>query len=87
MVWHSNPGMGKRFFSSPEPPDRLWGPLGLLFNGYCSSILGVKEPGHEVSHWPHSSAEAENEWSCTPSTPICRHGVEGEDFFFNILSL
>jgi len=50
--------MNKRFFSSPKPPDQQWGPLGLLFNGYCSSIRvggaggGVKQPGHEVSHLP-----------------------------------
>jgi hypothetical protein len=30
----SIPGRGKRFFSSPQRPDRLWGPSSLLSNGY-----------------------------------------------------
>ena len=30
----SIPGRGKCFFSFPKRPDRLWGPLSLLFNGY-----------------------------------------------------
>jgi hypothetical protein len=25
---------GKRFFSSPKCPERLWGPLSLMFSGY-----------------------------------------------------
>jgi hypothetical protein len=28
------PGFGKSFFSSPQPPVRLWGPPSLLLNGY-----------------------------------------------------
>jgi hypothetical protein len=30
----SIPGRAKRFFSSPQRPDRLWSPLSLLHNGY-----------------------------------------------------
>jgi hypothetical protein len=30
----SNPGRGKRFYSSPKHPDRLWGPPCLLVNRY-----------------------------------------------------
>jgi hypothetical protein len=26
--------VGSRIFSSPQRPDRLWGPLNLLSNGY-----------------------------------------------------
>jgi hypothetical protein len=26
--------VGSRIFSSPSRPDRLWGPLNLLYNGY-----------------------------------------------------
>jgi hypothetical protein len=29
----STPGIGKRFFSSPQRPGRLWGPPSILFNG------------------------------------------------------
>jgi hypothetical protein len=28
------PGMGKILFSSPQLPDRLWGPPNLMFIGY-----------------------------------------------------
>jgi len=30
----SSPGRGWEFFSSPPPPDRLWGPRIFLYNGY-----------------------------------------------------
>jgi hypothetical protein len=78
MVWCSNPGRGKRFFSSPKRPDQLCDSHGLLFNEYWGSFLGVKWPGHEVSHWSQSSGEVENEWSYTSATPTCLHGVEGK---------
>jgi hypothetical protein len=34
IYWGSNPGLGKRFFSSPQCPDMLWGPPSLLSKGY-----------------------------------------------------
>jgi hypothetical protein len=37
--------MGKRPFSFPMRPDRLWGPPSLLFSGYRYSFLGVNWPG------------------------------------------
>jgi hypothetical protein len=39
--------VGSRIFSSPYRPDRLWGPLNLLSNGYRGqSGLGVKLTTH-----------------------------------------
>ena len=38
-------------------PDRPWGQLNLLYNGYRVSYLGVKRPGRGVYHQPPSSAE------------------------------
>jgi hypothetical protein len=32
--WGSNPGGGWEFFFSTLRPDRFWGPLSLLSNGY-----------------------------------------------------
>jgi hypothetical protein len=32
--WNSILSGGKRFFSTPQCPDRIWGPLSLLSNGY-----------------------------------------------------
>ena len=45
------------FFSSPEGPDRLWGPSTFLFNGYrgwgggWGSFPGVKWLGSDVQNW------------------------------------
>jgi hypothetical protein len=44
-------------------------------NGYRSSFLGVKRPAREVDHWPPSSAEVKNEWSCTSIPRIFPHGM------------
>jgi len=60
-VWGSNPVTGKRFSSSPNRPDRVWGPPGLLFNGYRISFREVKRPARELNHIPPFSAEVKNE--------------------------
>lgn len=49
--------------SSLPYPDQLWDPPRLLSNG-CSSP-GVNWPWNDVDYLPSSSAEVENEWSCT----------------------
>jgi hypothetical protein len=47
-----------RFFSSPQRPDRFWGPPNLLSNENRGSIsLGVKRQGREADHSHPSSAE------------------------------
>jgi hypothetical protein len=48
-----------RIFSSPNRPDRLWGPTNLLFSGY-------RGPGRETDH--SASAEVKKMWIYT-STP------------------
>jgi hypothetical protein len=61
------PGMGKRFFSAPRRPDRLWGPPSLLYNEYQGFFpSGVKRPGREADHSPPSSAEAKNGGAIVP---------------------
>jgi hypothetical protein len=50
-----------RFFSSPQRPDRLCGPLGLPSSGYRGALSpGVKRPGREADHSPPSNAEVKN---------------------------
>jgi hypothetical protein len=50
--WGSISGRGKRFFSTPQHTDRLWGPPKLLSNGYLGrfpqrwSGLGMKLTTH-----------------------------------------
>jgi hypothetical protein len=50
-----NPRWGGEIFRSR--PDRPWGPLSLLHNGYRVSVPGVKLPGRGVDHPPPSSAD------------------------------
>ena len=42
---------------APKGPNRLWGPLSLLYRGYRGSYLGVKRPRREVGHSFSSSVE------------------------------
>jgi hypothetical protein len=56
LRWYCFP---KRFFSSPERPDRLWGPSSFLFNGYGVLSPGVKQPGRDIYHSPPSIADVE----------------------------
>jgi hypothetical protein len=37
--------------------------------------LGVKRPGREADHSPPSSAEVENAWSYTSTSPTRLHGM------------
>jgi hypothetical protein len=39
------PSRPKRFFFSPQRPDRLWSQLSLPFDGYWVSAVGAKRPG------------------------------------------
>jgi len=69
---NSNPGRGRRLFSSPKMSRLAMGPAQsptqwkLEFKG---SPLGVKWLGHGVYHSPPCSAEVKNEWSYTSTTP------------------
>jgi hypothetical protein len=37
----------------------------------------------EDDHSPPSSAKFKNVWSCTSAPPICRHGLERDDFIID----
>jgi hypothetical protein len=63
--------VGSRIFSSPNRPDRLWGPPNLLSNGY----RGVTRPGREANHSPPASAEVKEMWIYTSTPPIRLYGV------------
>jgi hypothetical protein len=58
---------GARFFSSPQRPDRLWGPPRLLPSGYRGTLSpGTKRPGREADHSPPSSAQVKNDGAIPP---------------------
>ena len=47
--------------------------------GYFHRVNG---PGRKFYHSPPFGAEAKNEWSCTPTTPVYLHGVDGNSYIF-----
>jgi hypothetical protein len=38
VIWGSNPGRSKRYLSSQQCPNLLWGPASLLFSWYWGII-------------------------------------------------
>jgi hypothetical protein len=52
--------------SSPQLPDRHWGPPSFLFNGYQGLFPGGKAAGHEADHSAPSSAEVKNGGAIPP---------------------
>jgi hypothetical protein len=66
----SIPGRGKRFFSLPWHPDRLWGLPSLILSEYLGLFpLEVKRPGRESDHHsPLSIADVKNDGVIHPLT-------------------
>jgi hypothetical protein len=60
---------GRSCFSSPQRPDRFWGPSSLLSHGYRESFLWMKRSVSEADHSPPSSAEVKNGGAIPPRTP------------------
>jgi hypothetical protein len=66
----SIPGRGKVFFSSPKRPDRLWGPLSLLSNGYWGLFfLGQNGRVVNLTTHLHLSAEVKKGGAIPPLPP------------------
>ena len=76
MAWKvqgSNPGRGKKFFSSPNiETDCLWSQPGLLFTDYWCPIPGIKRPRRDVTHF-HLVARLRM------SRVVCVHGFDREN--------
>jgi hypothetical protein len=69
------PGSRKRFFSTSQRRDRLWGRTQFLPDGYGGvPSPWVKWPGPEVDHSSPSTAEVKN-GAATLHSPICLNGV------------
>jgi hypothetical protein len=45
---------------------------------------GIKRLGREADHSPAFSAEVKNAWSYTPTSPICIHGMDNDNFIFTM---
>ena len=50
-------------------------------------LPGLKLIERDADHSPQSSAQVKNEWSCTPTPPICPHGMDRDKFNFYLLNL
>jgi hypothetical protein len=59
-------GRDKKFFSTPERSDRLWGPVSYPMGTGGSLLPGVKRQGREADHTPPSSAEVKNGGAIRP---------------------
>jgi hypothetical protein len=67
----SIPSRGK-FFSSPQPPDRLWGTTCLLSNWHQGSYsLGARLQGRQGADSPPSSDEVKHDGVISPLPPTC----------------
>jgi len=55
-----------------------------VFSGSPDSSIGAKWLGHDVNHSTPSSAEVKNEWSYTFAPPIYLHGMDRDNFTFDL---
>lgn len=63
-------------------------PDSLLYNGYWCVYLGVKWPGRDITHPPHSSAKVKERVELYHYPSLHFHGMlEGEILFTEIVSM
>lgn len=74
--------MGKRLFSNPKHPDRLWGLPILFFHTFVLLSPAVKWLEHEVQHLLPPSAKDENKWCYNITSPVCLNGVHRDESAF-----
>jgi hypothetical protein len=55
--------------SSPQTPDRLWGPPSLLYNHYRRLFLRVKRSRRQADHSSIFSTDVKRDWSYTSTPP------------------
>jgi hypothetical protein len=63
--------VGKWVVSSSKCPNRLWGSLCLLFNGYQGYFTEVKRPGRKLNHSIPPSAMFKYKLSYTSNPFVC----------------
>jgi len=61
--------------SGPKHPAQLLGPPTLLFRGWWSSLLEVKQLGCDVEHLFPSSTDLKYEWSYVSAPSVNLHGM------------
>jgi hypothetical protein len=82
MIWGLNPLARDRRFISQICPEQLQGPHRFLFSGSGSwgYLLGIKWMENKADHFPSSSAEVKNQWSCTSHPLIFLYGMQRDNF-------
>ena len=45
---------------------------------------GLKGPGAKFGRLPSHNAEVKNDWSSTSTPAICLHGVDRDNFMFDV---
>jgi hypothetical protein len=79
----SNPCRGNRFLPSPKRPGAVRGPMQPPSPWLPAFPLpGVKRPRREANHSPPSSAEAQNERSCTSTPLVYLQGTDRDNLTF-----
>jgi hypothetical protein len=81
ITLNSIPSRGKNFCSSPKPTNDLRGPMQPSIQwvmGFLS--LGIKRLEREAAYSPASHTNITNEWSYTPTHPICLWGMSMDNF-------
>ena len=74
----------KKFFSTPNRPNKLWGPPSLQGNKYQGSFPRVERPGRDVDHPPPLTAEVKNEWRYTSSPQIYLNGADRDNLHLQV---
>jgi hypothetical protein len=70
------------YWTRPQRPDRIWGPLSLKSNEYRGLSSGGQVPERFVNHSRPASAEDKNSWSYINPLPLLiKHR---ERFYFYI---
>jgi hypothetical protein len=81
----STPGKGKRFFSSPKPPDRSVSHPASYIVRTGEFFLGVKLSGLETDHLSPASAGFKIEWVYSSTPPIYLYSAHRENFNCTII--
>ena len=62
--------------SSTKRPNRVCGPLSLLFDGKWRSFLEIKQSGYDVDHSPSSRAEVKEKAELKFPPSVCLHRMQ-----------
>ena len=75
---------GKAMYIVSETSTPALGPTQPSIQWVQGLFGGVKRAGHDIEHTRPSLVDVTNEWIYTSTTPICLHGMDRDNFTFNI---